>query len=127
MRSNNNYPGRQAGMTLIGWLLVFVFVAFAALIAMRLVPVYMESASVGTVLESVAQDRSVTAENRAAVLSTIMKRLDINDVDDVSRDNIKFERVAGGLEVTIEYEARVDLVGNLDAVAVFKKQALIPN
>lgn len=127
MLSNNNYPGRQAGMTLIGWLLVFIFIAFAALIAMRLVPVYMESASVGTVLDSVAQDRSISAENRAEVMSTIRKRLNINDVDNVKRENIKFERVSGGLEVTIEYEARVDLVGNLDAVASFKKQALIRN
>ncbi|KAB7627558.1 DUF4845 domain-containing protein [Alkalilimnicola sp. S0819] len=127
MQSNNKpFPRRQAGMTLIGWLLVFIFIAFSALIAMRLVPVYLNAQAVGSILQAVENDRQYSAADRARVLDTIRKRLQINDIDAVERDDIVFEQVTGGLQVTIEYEDRVKLVGNLDAVARFRKTALIP-
>jgi len=118
---------RQRGATLIGWLFVLVMIGAFALVAVRLLPVYMESFTVKQILDELATGRDVNTKDRAAVLATLTKRLDINNVERVKRENITVQAVANGLEVTIDYEARVPIVGNLDGVAHFRKQVTLRN
>lgn len=116
---------QQAGMTLIGWLLTMIVVGFTALIAMRLVPVYQEGFAVRTIMHRLEQERELPLDNRAEIMNTLIKHLDSSYVERVKRENISFEKVVGGLQVTVEYDARVTLIGNLDAVAHFREQAII--
>jgi hypothetical protein len=112
-------------MTLIGWLLAMILIGFAALVGMRLVPVYIEGSTVRTVVKGLESDPELSANNRAGVVQALMKRFDINNVTNVSREDIALQQVSEGLEVVVEYDARVTLFGNLDAVAHFRQQAVI--
>lgn len=118
---------RQDGATLIGWLLIMVIVAFVALIGMKLVPVYLDSFTVTSILRSMKTDATLKGQGRSAILETLNKRLDINDIDSVKPDDISIRTVAGGTEVDVDYEDRVNLLGNLDAVATFHKKVVIPD
>lgn len=118
---------KQAGASLIGWLIILVLIGFIALVGIRLTPVYMESFTVKSVVESLSQGEELSANNKAEVMSSLMKRLDVNDVESVKRENVKMETVSGGLEVTVEYERRFPIVGNLDGIAAFRSQTLIRN
>jgi len=118
-------PGKQQGMTLIGWVVTLAVLGFFALIAIRLVPVYIESYTVGSVLKDMASEGQLAGETKHALRETFGKRLSINEARHVSRKDLKITDVAGGHQLVVDYEARVPLISNIDLVASFHKQALV--
>ncbi|MEJ2650868.1 MAG: DUF4845 domain-containing protein [Gammaproteobacteria bacterium] len=112
---------RQAGMPFIGTVIMLVAIAFVALIGIKVFPVYMEHFKVKSSLTSLADD----TKGKDSVLSPmevkqlLMKRLIINDVKHVNRNDIKVTREGGKLVVDVSYEARVNLFYNIDLVARF--------
>lgn len=115
----------QRGMTLIGWLFALVLIGVAGLITIRLVPVYLEAYSVGSILQSMESEARLSGASRHELRETFRKRLSINGIDRVEGDNLDFSDIAGGVQLLVEYDARVHLLGNLDAVANFRKEAVI--
>lgn len=120
-------PARQKGMTLIGWVITLIIIGFVALIALRLVPVYMNSFTVGSIVDGLASDAGLSSQDRGEVRSAFQKRLNINSVDIVTAQMLRFEDVAGGVRLVVEYEHRVDVLGNIDVVATFRKEAVLRN
>lgn len=120
-------PEQQRGMTLIGWVITLVIIGLVALIALRLVPVYMNSFTVGTIVEGLANDASLSSNNRGEIRDAFEKRLNINGVSAVDGKMLQFEEVAGGVRLIVAYEHRVDLLGNVDAVVSFQKEAVLRN
>lgn len=116
---------RQRGMTLIGWLITLMIVAVVGLIGIRLIPLYMEAYAVGSVLRSMESEVRLSDASYSELRETFRKRLDINSVDGVDGDDLDFNDVAGGVQLLVDYEVRVHLLGNLDAVANFRREAVI--
>lgn len=48
--------GRQRGMTVIGMLLLIIVIAFVALIAMKVVPMYIQYFSIKSTIESIRKE-----------------------------------------------------------------------
>lgn len=117
---------RQAGASVIGWLIILALIGFIALVVIRLLPVYMESYTVKTVVDAL-DDGDLRGKSRVEVLQSVLKRLDVNNIDAIKRENIKLEDVSGGLELSIDYERRFPIAGNLDGIVRFRDQTLIRN
>lgn len=118
-------PRRQAGAGLIGWLLVLVVVAFVAVMALRIVPVYMESMTVRSVVDEVASDPELRGAGVNDVRRAVNRRMQVNSVDSVARDGLSVERAGESVRVVVEYERRFPLVWNLDGVASFRNEAMV--
>lgn len=116
---------RQRGMTLIGWLITLMLLAVGGLITIRLVPLYMEAYSVGSILRSMESEARLSNASRSELRETFRKRLNINSIDRVDDDDLDFNDVAGGVQLLVDYEVRVHLLGNLDAIASFRREAVI--
>ncbi|MFZ5594808.1 MAG: DUF4845 domain-containing protein [Pseudomonadota bacterium] len=114
-----NYK-KQRGLTAIGFVLLLGLIAFFAALAIKLTPLYLEHFEVSSVLKSVAQESDIGSKSAADIKDSIMKKLSINDVSHVTKDDIEVSKEDGKLRVTISYEARVPMVGNIDIVANFK-------
>jgi len=112
----------QKGMTAIGWLLVLGLIAFFTLITLRLVPAYMEFGKVTSVLESLKDEPGITGKTRSEIIRMVSKRFDVNDVYNVDPKLVEVKKDKGVLKVSINYERREHLVGNVDVVATFDKQ-----
>jgi hypothetical protein len=123
MRNTQN----QRGMTAIGWLIVLVLVLFFAIVLMKLVPVYIDGYKVYSSLESLEADDSAHGKSPLELRRLLMKRLDINMVTDVGKDDISFSRDRNGTRVEVDYEARRQLFGNMYVVIVFNKAVVVPN
>nr|WP_282571228.1 DUF4845 domain-containing protein [Methylonatrum kenyense] len=93
---------------------------------MRLVPVYMESFEIGGIVSGLNDDTSLHGATHAQLRQALNRRFDVNNIRSIDRDDIQFERERDGTRVIVEYEARVPLVGNLDGVASFRKEVLVP-
>ncbi len=123
---NSASRARQCGISVLGLITVLILIGFVGLMVMRLVPVYMESFEVGGIVNGLAEDSSLHGATHAQLRQALNRRFSVNNIQSVDRDDISFERERDGTRVVVEYEARVPLVGNLDGIASFRKEALVP-
>ena len=109
---------KQGGMTLTSFLMVLAVVGFALYVGMKLFPMYQEFYAVKTSMKALANEPGSSDPSKASEM--FFKRMDMNYSDSVKRDNIKFDRIEGGVRMVVKYEVRRPLVGNLDIVGNFE-------
>lgn len=112
----------QQGMTAIGWIIVLGLIAFFVLLALRLTPGYLEFMTVKGALESLKNEPGITQKTPAEIRSMLGKRFDINDVKTISSKDVKIDSQGGRMRVSVHYEVRVPVLGNVDAVSVFQDE-----
>ena len=116
----------QAGLTAIGLILTLIPVGLVVYIILRVAPVYIEALSVGDVVNSLKKELDLKEKSREEISKMIQKRLyEINNVSSVDRDDIKIQKTVNDVTVTIDYEARVPLFGNVALALDFHKRAVI--
>ena len=116
----------QVGLTAIGLILTLIPVGLAVYIVLRVAPIYIESWSVGDVVNSLKKELDLKEKSREEISKMIQKRLyEINNVSSVARDDIKIQKTVNDVTVTIDYEARVPLFGNVALALDFHKRAVI--
>ena len=72
---------KQAGMTAIGMVLMLILVGFVALIAIRVIPMYMDHFMVVGSLESLEQDPEVAGMSAPQLRKRLQRRFDVNSID----------------------------------------------
>ncbi|MFT3762765.1 MAG: DUF4845 domain-containing protein [Pseudoxanthomonas sp.] len=110
---------KQSGITLIGFLVVLAVVGFAAFIGMKLFPMYQEYYAVKSAVTGLAGEPGVGDMDPAKIQDLFFRRLYINYSENVKPDNVKISRVDNGWNMTVDYEVRKPLIGNLDVVGKF--------
>ncbi|MGH8577009.1 MAG: DUF4845 domain-containing protein [Gammaproteobacteria bacterium] len=115
-------PSSQRGLTLIGFFVVCVLVGFAALVVMKLFPLYNESFKVRAALESISSQPEIAQKTAQEIRSLVMRNFEVSDVDRFTDATIKnalsVKRDPSGRQrlVRMAYEARGPLFGGLDVV-----------
>lgn len=112
---------RQQGVTLISWIVILGVIAFLTTIVLRLFPVYIEHMAVTSSLESLAGEKEPMGASE--IRTKLMKRFEINDVENVTRKDIKIESARGVYQVNIAYEVRTPFISNIDFVVSFDDHA----
>jgi len=110
----------QEGMTLLSFVMVLAVVGFALYIGMKLFPMYQEYYAVRSAMKGLANEPGSGDMDPGRAKDMLFRRLDLNYVDNVKPDNVKFERADNGWTMTVQYEVRKPLVGNLDVVGNFE-------
>ena len=109
----------QKGMTLLSFVMVLAVAGFAAYIAMRLFPMYQEFYAVKSSMKGLANEAGVGDMDPGRINELFFRRLDINYATNIKPSHVKIERMEGGWNMTVVYEVRRPLVGNLDVVGNF--------
>ncbi len=125
-KSAARLPGRQTGLTLISWIIVIAFLGFQGILAMNVIPVYINDASVRSIVENLKSDAELRGANSRKIREVIMKRLKINNLYNIKKDNITIKKGRNGYSVNITYEPRGTLVGNLDYIITFSHDGFVP-
>jgi len=116
----------QQGISMVSLMLLAPIVAVLVLVVLKLVPVYIEHASVTSVLKNMTGEHAQTFSTPAEVMNDFLKRIELNDVSSVGRDNISITRESGVYTIAVDYEVRVKLFYNLSMVATFSDQGEVP-
>ena len=117
----------QQGMTLVGWLIVLVLVGSAALLVLRVVPVYLESFKVERAMQSVAEEPGIAGMSKRQIYKKFISRMDVEDVDRFSERNIhKFmtvQKQGPKVTLTLKYQNVTPLIHNISLQFDFEHQA----
>jgi Tfp pilus assembly protein PilE len=113
----------QSGMTLISFVVVAAVVGFFLFIAMKLFPMYQEFFAVKSAMKSLAGEAGIASEQPAQIKEKFFKRLYISYSNNVKPEHVKIENKGGqGQVMYVNYEVRVPLVYNIDAVGKFSAE-----
>jgi hypothetical protein len=110
---------KQSGMTLLSFVMVLAVLGSAAYFAMRLFPMYQEYYAVKSSLKGLANEQGVADMDPGRMKELFFRRLNMNYSNSIKQSDVKIERMEGGWKMTVSYEVRRPLVGNLDVVANF--------
>ena len=120
-----SFKNRQRGLSFLGLIALVGMLGFAAVIGLKLIPIYMDSWKIDTIMTKVISEPGVNEQSRQEVINAMLKRLDIDAVEGVNYSNWK-ERLSvtkrkNNVTIDVTYEITTPLIGNLSLLAVFEK------
>ena len=112
---------KQRGMTLISMAVIGSFIAALGLAVLKILPAYMNYASVKSIMDEMPRDEKIKGQKPKFIRAMLYRKMDINDLSMIYRDKsaFKFSKIDDGYKLTLKYEQRDNLVGNLDYIVVF--------
>lgn len=111
---------KQRGVSMLGFMFIAVAVIIIAMLAMKLVPAYIEFFSVKKILNSMGQDAETKSMSNIEIRNSFSKRANVGYVTVVKPEDLTIDRSGGNMVISTEYEYRTPLVANISLVVDFK-------
>ncbi len=116
---------RQKGLSSFGWIAVMGIFVVLLIGFFKVFPMYYDKFKVTTALESLQQDTTVDSKSKREIRASLQKRLYINEIRNIRREDIVMERKDGKTTVTVSWEAKDSFIGNLFIGANFVESIVI--
>ncbi|MDE3021146.1 MAG: DUF4845 domain-containing protein [Pseudomonadota bacterium] len=107
-------------LTVILWLFVLVI---GGIIAIRVIPAYIEFYAVNTSVKSIVNDPLEATQSHDTILLDLKKRLNINNVKHVHDKDIHITETNGHLSITVHYHVKAPLFSRFSLVMDFTAHA----
>lgn len=117
----------QKGMSFFGWLAVISLLVFGVVIAMKLIPIYMDHFALRKIVTSVNEDPTVRINSLRDFNAHISKGMQINSIRDVNAAEAVTITPSGTdvYTVLIKYEVRAPLLQTVDLLVHFDETHII--
>lgn len=112
---------QQAGMGMLGWLIVLGIASFALTCFFKIGPVYLEYWQVKKAIDLVIEDSRGSSMSTDALLTAIEKQLNVSTIEFIKKKDLKVTGSNGERQLSANYEKRVPLIANIDVVVKFDK------
>ena len=116
---------RQAGATLLGYIILVIFIGVFAFGVIRLTPVYLNYMKVVGVVDGVFEEFDGRGPSRGAIRSSISRRFDVESVQVITFRDVTIKQVNGGFEVAAVYDHTAPFIGNISFTVHFDKTRLV--
>ena len=112
----------QKGMTGIGWLLTIAVIVFVMVIVIKLMPIYIDQFNVASVVSSLKNEPGINNMTSGEVTQIILKRLDINMVNNIKADDIYISQESNQRIIEVDYQVQKKLFANIDILISFNNR-----
>jgi hypothetical protein len=109
---------RQRGVTFIGMMFVAGLIVFACIIGLKLVPAYIEYATVVNILRDIARSPEGRGSPRD-IQSSFKKHAQIDGIDTIKAEDIEVDKEGDQVVLRANYSVKIKLFGNLNACIDF--------
>ena len=123
--AKHGIAGRQLGATLLGYIILTLFIGVFAFGAIRLTPVYLNYMKVVGVVDGIHTEFDGQNPTRAAIRSSIARRFDVESVGVLNHRDVSVSPVDGGFEVAAVYNHTAPFIGNISFTVHFNKTRLV--
>ncbi len=111
-------PARQRGLSMLGFLFTAFVLVMLAMIAMKVVPAYIEYFSVKKVIAAMQQE-GLKDKTNAEIRSDFDRRSNVDYITVIKGADLVITREGGEPKVAAAYEFRTKLLGNASLVIDF--------
>lgn len=112
---------REAGVTVIGFLLIAAFVGLIGFAIVKIVPLYIERMRVQTVLEDLKETLAGETNTLQSIRLKLESNLYIENLK-IPREEIQIARAGEGYTVRVVHEARASFIADLTFVVDIDEQ-----
>ena len=116
---------RQQGLSFVGWMALVAIFGLLILSFFKVFPIYYDNFTIQSVLTGIKNDEDIDSKSKRAIWEAVSKRLFINEIYSVKRENVKIVRKDGQTTVTINYETKHPYIGNLFIGGNFSESVVI--
>jgi len=113
---------RQSGITLIGFLLLAAVFGVVGLAGMKIVPLYLEKMSVGTVLEDLQNELATGGNTIQTIKIALDSRFYVENLPPLQSNEFEIRREGEGYSLTINRESRAPFLADLYFVVAIDEQ-----
>lgn len=118
-----NSPTQQRGLSLWGMLIVLLLIAFFALVAIKVIPVYLNQMKVAASIKEVSTDPSLNPNSSVhAIRDALQRHWDVESISDIKASQVEISHGNDGQVLSYDYEARRHLFYNIYIVIDFEGQ-----
>jgi hypothetical protein len=110
---------RQHGVTFVGMLFIAGLIVFVAIIGLKLIPAYIEYATVVNHLREIARSPDARGASPRDIQTMFSKRAQIDAINAVKGDDIEIEKEGDQVVLRAAYSTKIKLFGNLNACIDF--------
>ena len=111
---------RQNGASFFGVLSVLIVLGIFLAVGFKLFSPYWEYRTISAVVKGASEDREELARPIVQIRSNLDRRFLINQVSLPNKDALVITEDAGMIYFNLDYEVRVPMFGNVDAVVMFQ-------
>jgi len=111
---------RQQGLSMINVFLIITLVIFFATLFAKLGPIYSDHFYLDSISQEIAAEIGSKGRSISEIREQMSKNLRINNVKFDVKNGLKRDKKSG--QLVLEYETRVHVLFNVDAVVTFKKE-----
>ncbi|MGH8693001.1 MAG: DUF4845 domain-containing protein [Burkholderiales bacterium] len=113
----------QRGVTFVGMIFIAALIILGAIIALKLVPAYIEYATVVQHLREIARSPDARGGSPREIRTLFSKRAQIDNLRAVAADDIEVTRDGNSVVLSASYQTKVKLFGNLSACIDFEARS----
>jgi hypothetical protein len=111
---------RQRGVTFIGMVFIAGLIVFAAIIGLKLIPAYIEYATVVNILREMAHSPDARTATPKDFQTSFRKRTQIDAIETIKPEDIEIDREGDQVVIRANYSVKIKLFGNLNACIDFE-------
>ena len=109
----------QRGVTFVGMVFIAGLIVFGAIIGLKLIPAYIEYATVVNHLREIARSPDARGASPKEIQMMFNKRAQIDAIDVVKGDDIEVDKEGDQVILRAAYSTKIKLFGNLNACIDF--------
>lgn len=113
------------GVSLMGLLMWLIALGLGALLAFKLIPIYLEAFKIEKAFSGIVSDPGIGSKTKVEIKNLALRRLDIDGVYRIDHRNfsdyVDVKKSDNRVLINVYYEAEAPLVANLRLVAEFDK------
>ncbi len=110
---------RQRGVTFVGMVFIAGLIVFAAIIGLKLIPAYIEYATVVNHLREIARSPEARASSPKEIQTMFNKRAQIDAIEVIKGDDVEVDKDGDQVVLRTAYSTKIKLFGNLSACIDF--------
>lgn len=111
---------QQQGATVVGMILIAGAIVFVAIMALKLVPAYIEYATIQNHLRELARAPDTRSATPGEIMTAFNRRAQIDDITVINGRDLDISREGSDVVLSASYETRIKLVGNISACIDFE-------
>ncbi len=110
---------REQGVTFVGMILIGALIIVVAIIGIRLVPAYIEYATIRSHLRELARSPDARGASQAEIMQLFNRRALIDNIRSVTGQDLEIAKDGENLSISAAWSSRVKLMGNVNACIDF--------
>jgi hypothetical protein len=114
----------QAGVTVLGLLILGLLVGVVAFAVLKVTPMYIKNMRMTTILNDVERELSGQAATPQSIRNELVRRFSVEDIR-LGNDQMKITQSKNGYSLRVQYEERASYVADIYLVVAYDKQVEI--